>query len=483
MSRILKRVFALVVMIWIVISFSACSDDENNISTPETLNGTIHIVGVPFEAQASWALTGPDGFDEAGTGEATFGNVVPGTYSATWEDSEGWITPPDEECPLAAGTTVTFIGSYDAVPPPPTFEILVQPLPFGVYAPWSLAGPDDLIVSGSGETVLEDMPTGLYTMTWEEYISGDFEWTTPEPQTTTLDDDYAFVATYVEIVPPPVFLDIPAGNFLMGSPDDELGRDDDEGPAWDVTMTNGFAIGETEVTNRQFGIMLQWAFDEGYVTVEGDSVLDAIDGSTDLLVDLNYQYGTSIRFNDGVFTAFNLNRPVTSMTWQGAAAYCDWLNLEAGLPLAYDHATWQCNGGDPYGATGYRLPTEAEWEYACRAGSTTAFFYGDIVNEVTDPNLRFVAWYRSTTDDPRPVGGLEPNAWGLFDMHGNAWEFCNDWYGAYTAEPNDPVGPVIGETRVIRGGSYYSLARGCRSANRNPYLTNLFIGFRPTITR
>ena len=128
----------------------------------------------------------------------------------------------------------------------------------------------------------------------------------------------------------------------------------------------------------------------------------------------------------------------------------------------------------------YRLPTEAEWEYAARAGSTTAYCFGD------DPRqLGEYAWYSENAGGrthPHPVGQLQPNTWGLYDMHGNVWEWVQDRYGQYTAEPvTDPQGCAAGPDRVIRGGSWYYGARFCRSAFRShaaPGDRSFTLGFR-----
>jgi formylglycine-generating enzyme required for sulfatase activity len=112
----------------------------------------------------------------------------------------------------------------------------------------------------------------------------------------------------------------------------------------------------------------------------------------------------------------------------------------------------------------FDFPTEAQWEYACRAGSTAAYCYGDNEKELTQ-----YAWYEDNSNDrPHPVGEKKPNAWGLYDMHGNVWEWCSDWYGEYPSEPDtDPVGPKEGANRVIRGGSWDNDAAFCRTAYRS----------------
>jgi formylglycine-generating enzyme required for sulfatase activity len=131
-------------------------------------------------------------------------------------------------------------------------------------------------------------------------------------------------------------------------------------------------------------------------------------------------------------------------------------------------------------ANGYRLPTEAEWEYACRAGTTTAYYTGD----AEDTALEAAAWYDANSGGTtHPVGKKTPNAWGLYDMHGNVYEWCWDWYGSYSSgAQTDPVGASSGSNRVMRGGSWFYYAQDLRSACRdsdNPSERGLdSIGFR-----
>ena len=126
----------------------------------------------------------------------------------------------------------------------------------------------------------------------------------------------------------------------------------------------------------------------------------------------------------------------------------------------------------------YRLPTEAEWEYACRAGNTTRYSFGD------DPaSLGEYAWYNRNSDGKtHPVGEKKPNAWGLHDMHGNLWEWCADWHGLYASEEvSDPSGPETGSYRMYRGGCWSSTARYCGSSSRNwlePAARGRGLGFR-----
>jgi len=156
------------------------------------------------------------------------------------------------------------------------------------------------------------------------------------------------------------------------------------------------------------------------------------------------------------------SNPVEQIRWPQAAAYCNARSRLEGLRPAYDPKTWQCD----LTADGYRLPTEAEWEYAARAGTGTAYSFGDNPAE-----LGRHAWFKdnSLRRRPSPVGQKEPNPWGLFDMYGNVWEWCNDWYEEdyYQHGPEkDPPGPERSDSKVLRGGSWYSRAEECRSAYR-----------------
>jgi formylglycine-generating enzyme required for sulfatase activity len=137
--------------------------------------------------------------------------------------------------------------------------------------------------------------------------------------------------------------------------------------------------------------------------------------------------------------------PVETVSWEDCQKFVDRLNRMGGLFT-------------------YRLPTEAEWEYACRAGSTTGYCFGD-----DEGRLGEYAWYSANSDSKtHPVGKKKPNAWGLCDMHGNVWEWCQDWYSDYPNGPvTDPTGPNNGSFRVMRGGSWNNNAGNCRSANRN----------------
>ncbi|MBL7140099.1 MAG: formylglycine-generating enzyme family protein [Planctomycetes bacterium] len=155
------------------------------------------------------------------------------------------------------------------------------------------------------------------------------------------------------------------------------------------------------------------------------------------------------------------DRPVERVSWPAAVRFCNMRSRQEGLRPCYDPQTLACD----FAADGYRLPTEAEWEYACRAGTATAYAFGD------DPSgLGRAAWFKENAGKTtHPAGVKGPNAWGLFDMHGNVAEWCHDVYDerAYARHASsDPRGPASGDERVLRGGSWRSGADACRSSAR-----------------
>ncbi len=270
------------------------------------------------------------------------------------------------------------------------------------------------------------------------------------------------------------FVYITADTFTMGSPTDEPERYSDE-TLHLVTLTNDFYMSETEITNQQYAEIAQWAYDNGHCTATSSSLKDNLDGSTVELLDMDVS-GCEISFSGGTFTVDSgkEDHPVKALSWCGAASYCDWLSMNTGLTRAYEHSTWECNGHDPYNAEGFRLPTEAEWEYACRAGTHTPFNTGNCLDAGTEANYEGNYPYTGCPSGPYEgwtvgVGSYPDNSFDLYDMHGNVYEWCNDWYGSYSGDETDPVGPASGTSRVIRGGCWSVAARNCRSAVRNWY--------------
>jgi formylglycine-generating enzyme required for sulfatase activity len=227
---------------------------------------------------------------------------------------------------------------------------------------------------------------------------------------------------------------IPKGSFMMGSPHEKapwLGSwmySDEE--QLQVTISKDYYLGVAEVTQGQ------------YEKVMGNN---------------------PSRFQGGRIKGNSLNHPVEQVSWKDAVQFCR--NL-SGLPE------------EKKAGRVYRLPTEAEWEYACRAESETAFSFGDSKHSLGD-----FAWsLHNSGGKTHPVGEKNPNAWGLYDMHGNVWEWCSDWYGDYPkGAVTDPVGPGKGLFRVLRGGSWVNKAASCRSADRfgsYPSDRDCFSGFR-----
>jgi len=282
---------------------------------------------------------------------------------------------------------------------------------------------------------------------------------------------------------------IKAGSFMMGSPSDEFGRKNE----WyfvnntsiqnvelqhKVTLTNGFFIGKYPVTQEQFEMVM------GY--------------------------------NPTFLPHVGTKHPVDRVNWYETLVYCNKLSLLEGFNPAYEiqeidgnDSSWTTDtvkwGDVPISvgsrkkwdnvrivpnSNGYRLPTEAQWEYACRAGTTTAFYNGNNYNDVGN-----IAWYENNSNTPQEVGKKQPNSWGLYDMLGNIQEMCWDFADEYTADDKiNPSGPIKegvdyegvndkypGSYRVMRGGCYGSNAEGIRSAFRDVmehFMRFRWVGFR-----
>ena len=233
------------------------------------------------------------------------------------------------------------------------------------------------------------------------------------------------------------FVWIPAGKFRMGS----RGYSAVEEPVHEVRIERGFWLGETPVTQAQFGL---------WTAAAGGEHKNGFEGRPD--------------------------HPAESLDWRMAVRYCGWLTEEKGAEFP-EEGLMAC------------LPTEAEWEYACRAGTTTVFHFGDYKYESP---LSDYAWWGgvigegNARNEPyaHAVGGKRANAWGLYDLHGNVWEWCGDWHGEkyYGESPlSDPSGPLTGSNRVFRGGSWGDSPKYFRSAVRgknSPTVRFDILGFR-----
>jgi formylglycine-generating enzyme required for sulfatase activity len=229
---------------------------------------------------------------------------------------------------------------------------------------------------------------------------------------------------------------IAPGTFMMGSPESEVGRGTRE-TLHAVTLSKSYWMSEYDVTVGQFASFVN-ATHYKTEAERSDGMYVSMAGSL-----WEKRPGTSWR-NPAQMQSENY--PVVGVSWHDAQAFCAWLNererIAGRLPLAY----------------AYTLPTEAQWEYACRAGTAEPFA----------GNVDEIAWYgRNSEGRAHPVGQKKPNRWGLYDMQGNVLEWCLDWYGNYpVGRVTDPQGPTNGSFRVDRGGSWFSSAGGCRPACR-----------------
>jgi len=285
----------------------------------------------------------------------------------------------------------------------------------------------------------------------------------------------------------PEMVVVPAGVFIMGDGEAYCGIDQRE-----VTLTRSFYLGQHEVTNQEYLEAVQWAYGRGYVRATTTSVWDNLDGSTQELLDLDGS--CEISFSQGTFTlrdaghGINPDHPVMEVTWYGAVRYCDWLSLWADLPRAYQHTgNWACNGGDPYGAQGYRLLTDAEREYAAQYDDERIYPWGNEAPDCSRANFYYGGYCVGWTS---PVGSYPdaPAVPGLSDMAGNVCEWCNDWHvcSLGTTPATDPVGPSSGAFRVLRGGSwrelYGAFLRCAIRIGDNPNISYDNVGFRAART-
>lgn len=282
------------------------------------------------------------------------------------------------------------------------------------YAPYPYAGPNSI----------GNIPMGAQTSMSANFSEGAAFYVAIQAYNGIQSSGYSNIEHFIISSTPSTytnrlgmtFILLPAGTFTMGSPSSEPGQYRDEGPQHQVTLTQPFYIQQTEVTQAQWEAVM----------------------------------GSNPSYFSGCPTC-----PVEEVSWNDVQTFIGYMNAR--------------------GEGTYNLPTEAQWEYAARAGSTTAFYNGEITETGSgyDPNLNAIGWYAyNSGSKTHSVGQKAPNAWGLYDMSGNVWEWCWDWYSSsyYDSSPStDPAGPSSGLNRVIRGGGWYYEARRCRSAYRNDY--------------
>ena len=297
---------------------------------------------------------------------------------------------------------------------------------------------------------------------------------------------------------PIAVVDVAAGTFTMGNSgvgNDASYGNSDELPSHQVTLS-AYQIGKCKITNGQYCDVLNWALAKGYLK---DVAGGAYAGGA------VYGYGKPlaavgdpqcrIAFAGGVFSPTSVlgaggvsysmaTHPVVNINWFGALVFCNWLSEKEGYLPCYNLSTWEIDlSGD-----GYRLPTEAEWERAAAWDGEKHWIYSFQSDSIgTDRSSYIAVNPLGLTDDPRtspvdwfdgvnisPNGGVQTqdsrSPAGAYDMSGNAWEWCQDWFGGYSANAQvDPKGPATGTQRVLRGGSWFQSSSFCRSANRNSY--------------
>ena len=363
------------------------------------------------------------------------------------------------------------------------------------YLPTTSGGADTakkilelIVVLCSAGLCLADCPsadlTGDCFVDYQDFALMANQWLTGDP---CIPDDMAY---------------IPAGTFEMGDSFSE--GESDERPVHTV-MLDSFYMGKYEITNAQYCDYLNSALDSTiYVSVFG--VVCGSENNQEYCDTRTSSSSSQIARSDGVFSVRTKmdrdmsNDPMVNVSWCGAAAYCNWRSQQEGRQQCYNlipwtSGAWTCD----FGKHGYRLATEAEWEYAARGAlPATRFPWGDTISHAQanyESNSSFLydvsptrgfhpSWYDGVPPYTSPAGSFSPNGHGLYDMAGNVFEWCNDWHFStyYASSPtNNPTGPESGWYRIIRGGNWSHNANYCRVTNRtyvDPTVRMNDLGFR-----
>lgn len=382
----------------------------------EKATGSLTVKIKPAEARHTGGCWRVDDGSWHKSGQTVSG-LATGRHTVSFKAISGWTAPHDKQVRIVKNEISFASGKYVASLSGSISTTITSQSAIDAGAMWRV---DDGPWHASGETAA-GLSLGAHTVSFKD-VAG---WVTPEPQmvdvfanqTTDVYGDYTFETQTTVILPGNVPLElvwIPAGSFMMGAYANEQDSQLDEVPQHQVTFATGFWMGKYEVTKAQWQAVMNttpWS------------------GQTHIITDGN--------------------SPAVYISWDDSKAFIAALNTYTGLT--------------------FRLPSESEWEYACRAGTATRFYWGDDASYTLVGNY---AWYYGNCVSEQyahVVGQKLPNAWGLYDMSGNVWEWCEDWYHSdYTGAPTDGsawVSPA-GSQRVERGGTWGSSGSGVRSAIR-----------------